>query len=145
MKMNMHAVRFIDKNRHIERMCELYNAAQVSCHTEVCRIYDKQAFCVRVFRQSPLGGLKRNAVRNSELIVNFRVYKNRHRSGKYNGRHNGFMNVSRNDDFISGSAYGHDHRHNGAARPLYGKEGMVCAECFRGQILGFFNDALWRM
>jgi arginine/lysine/ornithine decarboxylase len=36
------------KHRYIERMRELYNAAQVRCHTEVRRIYDKQAFCVTI-------------------------------------------------------------------------------------------------
>lgn len=55
------------------------------------------------------------------------------------------MNISRDDDFVSGSAYGHDHRHDGAARSLDGKERVVGSECFSRQILRLFDYSFRRV
>ncbi len=52
------------------------------------------------------------------------------------------MNITRNDDFISGSAYTHHHGHDGAACPLHREECMISAKGFRSQILGFFDHSL---
>ncbi|MNJ70909.1 hypothetical protein D3C77_673990 [compost metagenome] len=69
MKMNVHAVRFVDKHRHVKAMCQVHDLLQMSADAKVRRVNDQHRLGIRMALQRPPYGGSCNAVVDSEILV----------------------------------------------------------------------------
>ncbi|MNN00269.1 hypothetical protein D3C81_1128560 [compost metagenome] len=101
MKVNMHPMRLIDQHRYVETMGQIDDFLQVRAYAKVRRVDHHDRFGIGMALQGAADRGSRNPVVDPQIGVLCRRDEDRLRSGENNCRHHGFMNISRDDNFIT--------------------------------------------
>ena len=119
----------IYKHLHAMCMCHLYNRTKIRTNSIVCRIIDKDSYCLWMFKNRLFYLAYLHTKRDSQTIIHLRIYIYWNCTAKHKCIYYTLMNISRQNDFISCLADRKHHTLNRGRCSSNHKKCMIGTKC----------------
>ena len=135
-KIEMRTMGFIGQTSHPRIMSHADNGPQVTAYSVIGRVIDQYGYGVRIFLDGPRYLLALHTQRNAQPCIDFRIDIYRYGSTEHQSIDDTFMDIARQDDFISPLTDGQYHALHGTGRSADHQKGMggpkgLCCQFFR--------------